>query len=1406
MLFNSAIRKNKVKAEEENQNEDLKTQPTKSSRYRKMNINTETKITTTTPKNAKKITERRSFYNPKTKKGSTNTNNDQKCLTVPNNSKTSKNYQDNQTPKKGTIAINLNKKLPWNHNVTQSTNIMNAFVNEQQNKLKNNLHFVFGKLKELSNIAFFQNLQSIKKQTNELLSIISKHQANSRSSTQYFDYGKILLDYMEGVTKQFDEQSKKDDYFDPPTHLNNSPSPSRINSNLLNYSQADRKINYLFTKESSVSFEIPILRKRALSSRVEQRLQRSRKSSEEIEKRIKEKMATAEKKKESIKQFNIENSNKIKDKISEIKQKQKKEKKEKIKKIYTKLEKMNNQQQKIMKRKIEMIRKEHEKVNEINYLHRLEKENKDFNILKKLDISIERRNKYLQEKINRTLHHRRYMTNSINNSMSSGDTLQENLINKLDQSSSNGLEALERKKMVENRIEFLKKVFNENFIWELFEADYFNVEELYNLSSLTRFELLKSKLKKEKEVIDKLYDQKNQSSQHHSNNITNTITTSNWNETVSNEQDGLYNEDEIFNSKDEEENNERRSKSFTMFNEDDFNDVNYLFINESKKKRNRKKRKKTNADNKNFGSGLEEKNEESGIKNKLIRTINSLSQTDLRVFYDKVSKDNKMKQFLVKSKSNGKYVQSKLIITQEIVNNNNSNQQDTTINTINNQSSITTPKKEQNSNKSIGNTTSNLNLNFNTQSTGQKNDNTQVTPPNSTKEKGIVFNNSNSNINTNESTLMSEQDKQTKEKKEKIFHNLIQVSDLSTNSNTNTIMINSDSLANILEKNQITVRWCKICNMILPNDQDSNVHISKPEHQKIKKEYGLSIQEEANTIMVFQSIPGNINEELKNERVNAIKLRVKKLKQRMSLKAVKHENFWCYKQDLPSVNKQRIKKLSFDVEKQVFPNIKDYDTLENLLKDLIKLLDQKKQNDLHILRQVKLIHCLVEVLKKPAACHKSEIKSLGKIMELIIKILTIFSTLLENRNYMIVTNRISVIADLLLWVLNKPTKIPLGVSFLPALISIITIHIKHRITFEYLYMKDDTLEYLFLSNIPIKFKQKYYNLNGPIDLNSGFGSFPLVLLKSLGMFESLTKQININYLTKPVYVKHTKMNENILFMLEYSELLGVVHLLSVLLLSNGPIKLKEKVPVQSQTVISASLLAVKILNNICRIDLNLVQNIMSSKLNQEQIQHVISYIISYSLEYLETSDVIKELLHELLLLISYLALNNENFQNVVNKGEITIIQHICSLPFSYFSDTQLKDILFPTLITMTYNNERNTQILAKEINLEFIVMYLKEKIQLEPILEEDVDDVSSSINNEGGNINLVKINKEQFLSGNSDKNDIKPRGKAYSTASSTKSCHDLVTGMSDFILLNHRFPFELWERAQEYYANFGKIK
>ena len=75
---------------------------------------------------------------------------------------------------------------------------------------------------------------------------------------------------------------------------------------------------------------------------------------------------------------------------------------------------------------------------------------------------------------------------------------------------------------------------------------------------------------------------------------------------------------------------------------------------------------------------------------------------------------------------------------------------------------------------------------------------------------------------------------------------------------------------------------------------------------------------------------------------------------------------------------------------------------------------------------------------------------------------------------------------------------------------------------------------------------------------------------------------------------------------------------------------------------------------------------MVQTINKEQKQHLILYIISYSLEYLDKLDKIKELLHETLLLISYLS-EKWKIQNPVSKGEMTIIQQICQLPSNNFS-------------------------------------------------------------------------------------------------------------------------------------------
>jgi hypothetical protein len=169
--------------------------------------------------------------------------------------------------------------------------------------------------------------------------------------------------------------------------------------------------------------------------------------------------------------------------------------------------------------------------------------------------------------------------------------------------------------------------------------------------------------------------------------------------------------------------------------------------------------------------------------------------------------------------------------------------------------------------------------------------------------------------------------------------------------------------------------------------------------------------------------------------------------------------------------------------------------------------------------------------------------------------------------------------------------------------------------------------------------------------------------------------------------------------------------------------------------------------------------------------------------------------------VNYITLRNENLQNLFSRGEITAIQRISSLPFNYFCDKKLKDILFPTIISLTYLNDRNIEILNKEINLKMIVMYLKEKIRLEPINEEEEID---KLDESREDLSLLSVNKN--LIGTAESlpiTGIRKRAMSISSsASSTKSCHDMITGVSDFVLFYNRFPRNLWESALEYYENF----
>ena len=120
--------------------------------------------------------------------------------------------------------------------------------------------------------------------------------------------------------------------------------------------------------------------------------------------------------------------------------------------------------------------------------------------------------------------------------------------------------------------------------------------------------------------------------------------------------------------------------------------------------------------------------------------------------------------------------------------------------------------------------------------------------------------------------------------------------------------------------------------------------------------------------------------------------------------------------------------------------------------------------------------------------------------------------------------------------------------------------------------------------------------------------------------------------------------------------------------------------------------------------------------------HLLSFILQYTETNIDANDDVKELLHETLIFIGYFCLLNEVNQRTLHRGENSILQKLCNLPFTYFMDKRLKEILFPTLVTVSYMNDRSVAIMDQEMNMsEYLVKYIETNIkeELPRIMEQE---------------------------------------------------------------------------------------
>ncbi|XP_075721225.1 SCAPER domain-containing protein short spindle 3 isoform X2 [Rhipicephalus microplus] len=132
--------------------------------------------------------------------------------------------------------------------------------------------------------------------------------------------------------------------------------------------------------------------------------------------------------------------------------------------------------------------------------------------------------------------------------------------------------------------------------------------------------------------------------------------------------------------------------------------------------------------------------------------------------------------------------------------------------------------------------------------------------------------------------------------------------------------------------------------------------------------------------------------------------------------------------------------------------------------------------------------------------------------------------------------------------------------------------------------------------------------------------------------------------------------------------------------------------------------AIALLNHVARLDLAMFQAVLGAEGMSLQLRHIASYLLWYCTHWEEWT-----LLHQVVLLIGHFAVLSVDNQAVIQSGEQpTLLQLLCTLPFEYFSNPELTQVLFPTLVCCCFNNEHNRTVLEKELSPVLLANFVEE--------------------------------------------------------------------------------------------------
>ena len=111
------------------------------------------------------------------------------------------------------------------------------------------------------------------------------------------------------------------------------------------------------------------------------------------------------------------------------------------------------------------------------------------------------------------------------------------------------------------------------------------------------------------------------------------------------------------------------------------------------------------------------------------------------------------------------------------------------------------------------------------------------------------------------------------------------VHQLKTEETQKTIFLEGDDankLIDYLEQHEVALRYCRLCDLIIPEHLTNEAHVQSKSHKKTREELGIKESEDLElSVMSMVATPGDIEKELVREKEKALKRKVKRIKAQM---------------------------------------------------------------------------------------------------------------------------------------------------------------------------------------------------------------------------------------------------------------------------------------------------------------------------------------------------------------------------------------------------------------------------------------------------------------------------------------------------------------------------------------------